>query len=151
MRKMIPIQHEKSVFGLSKYRFFKLFGHISYIMMATAIQLFPRIGAAAEVNSSIIMDSQKNLLSPSIKEALKNSQMIKGRRLIYWIDNYQKGKKSSIEKDKPLLLAFVGTDWCPWSQKLEKEILTESDFVKTLKENFILVWLDFPRKQFCIP
>ena len=69
--------------------------------------------------------------------------MIKAKRLMYWIDNYQKGKKLSLEKDKPLLLAFVGSDWCPWSQKLEKEILTDPDFIKPLKENFVLVWLEF--------
>jgi thioredoxin-related protein len=49
------------------------------------------------------------------------------------------------------LLAFVGSKWCPWSQKLEEEILTQSDFIKSAKEDFVLVWLDFPENTLFSP
>lgn len=61
-----------------------------------------------------------------------------------WMEDYAKACKIAQDEGKPLLLAFVGSDWCPWSQKLAREILGSSVFLDAIKENTVLVWVDFP-------
>jgi len=117
--------------------FLSIFGIVS----AAAFQAFFFSAYAGEFTVS---EPQKHLFSSSVKEALKSSSISKSRRLLYWTENVQKAKKIAQETDRALLLAFVGSKWCPWSQKLEEEVLTHQDFIKSLKEDFILVWLDFP-------
>lgn len=87
---------------------------------------------------------QKHLFSSSIKESLKEAYIQKTKRQCFWSENYYKASKISKEKQKFLLLAFVGSDWCPWSQKLETEVLTQAGFTKPLKEDLVFVWVDFP-------
>ena len=102
---------------------------------------------AAENNDTSSVDRQKRLFSSSIKESLKETYLQKTKRQFYWTENYTKAAKISKEKQKFLLLAFVGSDWCPWSQKLENEVLTQPNFAKPLKDDFILVWIDFPENS----
>ena len=46
--------------------------------------------------------------------------------------------------EKPLALVFLGSDWCKWSRKFEKEILNDPVFHEKLNNRFIFVKLDFP-------
>lgn len=90
------------------------------------------------------LEKYKKLFSSSVKESLKDAYRQKTQRQRHWTDHYEKAVKVAQEKNKYLLLAFVGSDWCPWSQKFESEILTRSEFIKDLKEDVICVWIDFP-------
>lgn len=48
----------------------------------------------------------------------------------------------SVKEHKPLLLVFVGSSWCPWSQKLCEEVLFDPAFIDPLKEKLVLVVVD---------
>lgn len=61
-----------------------------------------------------------------------------------WSEDYAKALKMSQATGKPLLLAFVGSEWCPWSQKLIRDILGKSEFLTELQQQMIFVWVDFP-------
>jgi protein disulfide-isomerase len=63
-----------------------------------------------------------------------------------WTEDYAKAYKMSQVTEKPILLAFVGSDWCPWSQKLVREILEQPDFLTETQKEMILVWVDFPER-----
>jgi protein disulfide-isomerase len=95
-------------------------------------------------NENSVIERQKRLFSSSIKESLKEACRLKTKRQVYWTDNFHNAVKVAKEKQKYLLLAFVGSDWCPWSQKFENEVLTQAKFAKALKEDLIFVWVDFP-------
>ena len=50
----------------------------------------------------------------------------------------------ALEGDKPILMAFVGSEWCPWSDKILQEVLTQPEFENALKESVVFVRVDFP-------
>jgi protein disulfide-isomerase len=64
-----------------------------------------------------------------------------------WTSDYDKALQLSQATGKSLLLAFVGSDWCPWSRKLIKEIIEKREFVKELQQDVLFVWVDFPEKS----
>jgi thioredoxin-related protein len=53
---------------------------------------------------------------------------------------------SQAEKEnKDLMLFFTGSDWCPPCQKLEAEVFSQPEFFPGVKDNYVLVMLDFPK------
>ncbi len=64
-----------------------------------------------------------------------------------WADDYAKALKMSQATGKPLLLAFTGSGWCPWSMKMEEDILARPEFSAALRENVLFVRIDFPEKD----
>lgn len=64
----------------------------------------------------------------------------------YWKENYQEAFALAKEGQKALLLVFVGSDWCPWSEKLQEEVLVNETFLKELSNDVVFVWVDFPEK-----
>jgi len=87
---------------------------------------------------------KKHLFSSSVKEGLTEAQFYKNKRVLYWGENYQKALKNCKEAGKSLLIAFVGSEWCPWSQKLQLDVLIKPDFIKILKNDFVFLWIEFP-------
>lgn len=53
----------------------------------------------------------------------------------------------AIQKKKPLMLFFTGSDWCGWCIRLQKEVFKTPEFTKWANENVVLVELDFPRRK----
>ncbi|MCX7712616.1 MAG: thioredoxin family protein [Chthoniobacterales bacterium] len=49
--------------------------------------------------------------------------------------------------NKPILLKFTGSDWCPPCKKLHKEVFATPEFQKFAEKNLIFVVIDFPRNQ----
>lgn len=64
-----------------------------------------------------------------------------------WLDDLDEAIKLSAESHKPLLIAFTGSNWCPWSLKLAREVLSTQDFIRSVKEEMVLVWVDFPENS----
>lgn len=64
-----------------------------------------------------------------------------------WITDLEAAKTRAKEENKPILISFVGTDWCGWCIKIEKEIFTKEAFVDYAKENLVLLQVDFPRDK----
>jgi thioredoxin-related protein len=48
-------------------------------------------------------------------------------------------------QNKHIFLFFTGSDWCGWCKRLNREILSTSDFQKYANDKLVLVKLDFPR------
>lgn len=48
---------------------------------------------------------------------------------------------------KPVFVLFTGSDWCPYCVKLEKEVLSQSEFLAAATNEYELVVLDFPQKK----
>ena len=47
----------------------------------------------------------------------------------------------------PASLVATGSDWCGWCIKLEREVLSKIEFVKGVKDDFVLVFIDSPRNK----
>ncbi len=50
-------------------------------------------------------------------------------------------------ENKPVLLEFTGSDWCPPCKQLEKEVLGTGEFKKYQSASLIFGKLDFPRQK----
>ena len=64
-----------------------------------------------------------------------------------WFTDHKKAIAESQKSEKPLLLLFTGSDWCPPCKALEKNILATAEFKKYADENLVLLKLDFPSKK----
>ena len=64
-----------------------------------------------------------------------------------WLTDFKAAQQASQEKKRPILAAFVGSDWCPWCQKLESEIFSQPEFKDFAKDRFILFQADFPKHK----
>ncbi|MEE8469263.1 MAG: thioredoxin family protein, partial [Planctomycetota bacterium] len=51
------------------------------------------------------------------------------------------------EQGKDLLVDFTGSDWCPPCMRLHDEVLSQKVFMNAASEHFVLVALDFPKRE----
>lgn len=54
--------------------------------------------------------------------------------------------KLAVESERDILFLFTGSDWCAPCQKLEKEVLSEKEFLFEVSKHYVLVKFDFPKK-----
>lgn len=63
-----------------------------------------------------------------------------------WFTDYREARGAARAKNLPLFLLFTGSDWCPFCMQLTQETLDTPRFRDFVKDRFVLVYLDFPRK-----
>ena len=64
-----------------------------------------------------------------------------------WHTDLSKAVSISINKKKPIMLFFTGSDWCGWCMRLKKEVFNHEKFKIWSDDQIILVELDFPRRK----
>jgi protein disulfide-isomerase len=64
-----------------------------------------------------------------------------------WIEDYQKGKAIAAQTKRTIVLSFIGSDWDPYSQQLQREIYDVKEFQDYAKDNLVLVKFDYPKKK----
>jgi len=65
-------------------------------------------------------------------------------KVFAWTPDYNQALETARLEQKPLLVAFVGPNWCPWSDKIFEDVLTKPEFINALKESVLFVRVDFP-------
>jgi len=68
-----------------------------------------------------------------------------------WTMDIAAAKTTAAKGGKDLLLAFTDFDWCPLSQRLNNEVLSQNAFLTAASGPFVLVKLDFPIRDFPVP
>jgi len=63
-----------------------------------------------------------------------------------WYLDYEEAKAVAKKENKPIVILFTGSDWCPPCKALRREVFSHPDFRKEA-DNVILVLADFPRRQ----
>lgn len=66
-------------------------------------------------------------------------------RLI-WETNFEEAKNQSKIENKPILMLFTGSDWCPPCKMLKKDFFYSDAFILKSK-NYVLLLVDFPRNK----
>lgn len=64
-----------------------------------------------------------------------------------WITDFEQAQAIAAQQDKHLFLYFTGSDWCPWCIRLDREVLSDAEFVLPAQREFVFVLLDFPRDK----
>ncbi|HEY9154599.1 MAG TPA: thioredoxin family protein [Opitutaceae bacterium] len=62
-----------------------------------------------------------------------------------WSTDLRASMAQAQSQHKHVFLFFTGSDWCGWCKRLNREILSTSDFQKYASDKLVLVKLDFPR------
>jgi thioredoxin-related protein len=66
---------------------------------------------------------------------------------LQWLTDFKKAQEQAKTQNKPLLIEFTGSDWCPPCRMLQKEVLSAHEFEQYAAKNFILLEIDFPRTK----
>lgn len=61
-----------------------------------------------------------------------------------WTEDFAAAKKTAATEKKRILMAFSGSDWCPWCVKMEKDVFSQAAFVSQATNDFVLVMIDCP-------
>ena len=64
-----------------------------------------------------------------------------------WLTDFSAAKKKAKEENKPMLMLFTGSDWCPYCIQWEKEAFSKPEFQEYAKKNLVLLLVDFPEKK----
>ena len=62
-----------------------------------------------------------------------------------WMTDFEAAKVKAKAENKPMLLSFTGSDWCPLCMSLKKEVFQKDVFKDYAAAELVLVELDFPR------
>ncbi len=63
-----------------------------------------------------------------------------------WLTSLSNACEQAKAQKKLVLVDFTGSDWCIWCKKLDKEILSQPEFVEYAQTNIVPVKIDFPMK-----
>ena len=64
-----------------------------------------------------------------------------------WKTNFEEAKSLAQKEHHNIVLVFQGSDWCAPCMKLEKEVWSTAEYQKLVKDHFVMVKADFPRKK----
>ena len=64
-----------------------------------------------------------------------------------WKQSYNEALEQANTEDKPLILVFSGSDWCPPCKRLDKNVWTSEKFKNYSSKEYVLYKADFPRKK----
>lgn len=83
--------------------------------------------------------------SPAMRSAAVpgSASKVDGRQA-KWLTHFGNATSLARKDDKLILAYFRGSDWCPFCQKLDKEVLNTKPFIEWAEKNVILLDVDFP-------
>jgi len=65
---------------------------------------------------------------------------------LHWFTNYTTAVATAAKENKPVLLFFHGSDWCPPCIKMQRDVFSDSSFIDFAASKLIFLDVDFPRK-----
>ncbi len=63
-----------------------------------------------------------------------------------WGTDYNAALTQAKAENKLVLLHFTGSDWCPYCQLLDKEVLDQPGFQNFADKHYVGVTVDFPQR-----
>ena len=64
-----------------------------------------------------------------------------------WTTDYTAALARAKQENKPVLLDFTGSDWCPPCIAVHERVLSTPEFEAYAHKNLVTVYLDFPREK----
>jgi len=63
-----------------------------------------------------------------------------------WLTNFEQALAEAKQSNKPILIDFTGSDWCPWCIRLRSEVFDQPEFESWAQDNVVLFEADFPKR-----
>ena len=70
---------------------------------------------------------------------------VTARAEVTWLTDLDAAKAQGVKENKPVLVDFTGSDWCPPCIQLHKVVFESAEFA-AVASKYVLVELDYPRK-----
>ena len=70
---------------------------------------------------------------------------VTARAEVTWLTDLEAAKAKGVKENKPVLVDFTGSDWCPPCIQLHKVVFQSAEFA-AVASKYVLVELDYPRK-----
>ncbi|NNJ85638.1 MAG: DUF953 domain-containing protein [Akkermansiaceae bacterium] len=64
-----------------------------------------------------------------------------------WMTNVDEALAKGKKENKPVMVEFTGSDWCPPCIMMHKKVFSKKAFTDAASKKFILVKIDIPRKD----
>jgi len=64
-----------------------------------------------------------------------------------WTSDFEAAKKTSKERNLPIMLDFTGSDWCYWCKLMDSRVFAEKAWESWAATNLVCVTVDFPRDE----
>jgi thiol:disulfide interchange protein len=64
-----------------------------------------------------------------------------------WTESYQAAVAAATAAQRPILIDFTGSDWCPWCQRLHHEVFDTALFKDWAAHHVVLLEADFPESH----
>lgn len=64
-----------------------------------------------------------------------------------WTTSLEEGMAQATELERPMMVLFTGSDWCPPCKALEREVFSSDEFVEWADAHVVAVFLDFPQNK----
>lgn len=64
-----------------------------------------------------------------------------------WLSDHGAATLRRAAENKPVLMLFTGSDWCPACQNLQSNVFLKPEFTSYADANLILLEVDFPKKR----
>ncbi len=85
-------------------------------------------------------------VEPKTKKEVRQAETADASGVV-WITDVKTAFKLSKKTNKPVFAFFTGKKWCGWCKKLVAQVLSKPEFAKYANENYIMLELDFPRRD----
>jgi len=92
---------------------------------------------------------QMNTSNPKEREKIQLTEIKEPEQL--WYTDVDRAINISKKTGKEIFVFFTGKEWCSWCKKLDRQILSQEDFINYAKENLVLLELDFPKGKRDLP
>ena len=63
-----------------------------------------------------------------------------------WLTDLDAAKAQGVKENKPVLVDFTGSDWCPPCKALHKQVFDSAEFA-AVASRYVLVELDYPKSK----
>lgn len=63
-----------------------------------------------------------------------------------WLTDMEDAKARAAQTDRPILVNFTGSDWCPPCLQLKKDVFGTESFLEYASGKLVLLEVDFPRR-----
>jgi thioredoxin-related protein len=64
-----------------------------------------------------------------------------------WLTDYNQAVQTAKTEKRPVLMDFTGSDWCPYCIQMDKEVLSQPQFLEYASKNLVLLLVDFPQTK----
>lgn len=79
--------------------------------------------------------------------AAGNSDTVPASTAPVWLTDFEAAKAEARSEERPILLNFTGSDWCPPCKVLKRDVFDSEAFADYASESLVLVEVDFPQRS----